>query len=88
MKEGALLYERLLRHPLATDVLECYAHFARTGHRHPGLERLIPHFAAMGAAHVVEHVPRSPRPTRPSTRPRSELPCARTAVPGARGAFS
>ncbi|MFI1335718.1 DUF6895 family protein [Streptomyces sp. NPDC020845] len=57
LKEGALLYERLLRHPLATDTIEGYAHFARAGYRHPGLERLIPHHAALGAAHVVEHVP-------------------------------
>jgi hypothetical protein len=57
LKEGALLYERLLRRPLATDALESYAHFARAGCRHPGVERLIPHLAAMGAARFVEHVP-------------------------------
>jgi hypothetical protein len=57
LKDGTLFYERLLRHPLATDVLEGYAHFARAGYRHPGVERLIPHFAAMGTAKAVEHVP-------------------------------
>ncbi|MGP4111403.1 DUF6895 family protein [Streptomyces sp. 4N509B] len=55
--EGALLYERLLRHPLTTDAVEFYVPFARSGLRHPGLERLIPHLAAAGTAQIVEHVP-------------------------------
>ncbi|MFJ4521853.1 DUF6895 family protein [Streptomyces sp. NPDC088810] len=57
LKGGALLYERMLRHPLTTDALEGYAHFVRAGYRHPGVERLIPHLAAMNTAQVVEHVP-------------------------------
>ncbi|MEV6591425.1 DUF6895 family protein [Streptomyces acidicola] len=57
MDRGTVLYERLLQHPLATDAFEGYAHFARSGYRHPGLDRLIPHHAALGAAHVIEHVP-------------------------------
>jgi hypothetical protein len=57
LREGSLLYERLLRRPLATDAVEGYAHFTRAGYRHPGMERLLPHFAATGTAMVVEHVP-------------------------------
>ncbi|MGW1290387.1 DUF6895 family protein [Streptomyces sp. NPDC001118] len=57
LKDGTLLYERLLRHPLVTHALEGYAHCARAGYRHPGVERLIGHFAATGTAAVVEHVP-------------------------------
>ncbi|GGU21959.1 hypothetical protein GCM10010244_55700 [Streptomyces coeruleorubidus] len=57
LQEGALLYDRLLRHPLLTDALEGYAHFARAGYRHPGVERLIPHLAATGIVTLVEHVP-------------------------------
>ncbi|MFF8883150.1 DUF6895 family protein [Streptomyces flaveolus] len=57
LKEGALLYERALHHPMATDVLEAYGHFARAGYRHPGLDRMIPHMAMCGAAHVPEYQP-------------------------------
>ncbi|WP_246111629.1 DUF6895 family protein [Streptomyces hawaiiensis] len=57
LKEGALLYEQLLRHPLATDAFECYGHFARAGYSHRGLERLTSHLAAAGTAQAVEHVP-------------------------------
>ncbi|MDN0193563.1 hypothetical protein [Streptomyces sp. S.PNR 29] len=57
LRDGRLLYERLLRHPLATDTLEGYAHFARAGYRHRGMERLIAHLAAMGTTGTVEHVP-------------------------------
>jgi hypothetical protein len=56
-EDGALLYERMLRRPVATDALEGYGCFARAGYRHPGVELLIPHFAAMGTAEAVEHVP-------------------------------
>lgn len=54
---GAYLYERLLRHPVNIDTLETYAHFARAGYHHPGLEKLIAHSAAMGVADIVEYVP-------------------------------
>ncbi|GGT00540.1 DUF6895 family protein [Streptomyces violaceus] len=57
LKDGTLLYERLLRQPLATDAVEGYAHFARVGYRHTGMERLITHFAATGTARTVEYVP-------------------------------
>ncbi|MCF6523968.1 hypothetical protein [Streptomyces sp. JJ36] len=56
-EHGTLLYQRMLRHPLATDALEIYAHFARSGYRHPGMERLIPHVVAAGTAHVAEQQP-------------------------------
>ncbi|WP_282792010.1 hypothetical protein [Streptomyces sp. CC224B] len=55
--DGSLLYERLLRHPLTTDAIETYAHFARSGYRFPELERLIAHTVALRSTHAVEHVP-------------------------------
>ncbi|MEU1054304.1 DUF6895 family protein [Streptomyces sp. NPDC005876] len=57
LDEGLVLYQRLLRHPLATDPVELYGHLAGAGLRHPGMERLLPHFAAVGTARIVEHVP-------------------------------
>ncbi|MFI9230071.1 DUF6895 family protein [Streptomyces rimosus] len=57
LDRGALLYERLLRHPLTTDPMETYAHFARGGYRYPQLERLLAHHVALRATHAVEHVP-------------------------------
>ncbi|MGK5640005.1 DUF6895 family protein [Streptomyces sp. URMC 126] len=57
MREGALLHERMLRHPLATDALEGYGHFARAGYRNADMERLIPHIAAMGTVRSAEHPP-------------------------------
>ncbi|ONI87683.1 hypothetical protein ALI22I_20970 [Saccharothrix sp. ALI-22-I] len=49
VREGDLLYERQLRHSVLTDPLETYAHFARSGKRHEGLEELLAHSAALGA---------------------------------------
>jgi hypothetical protein len=57
LRQGALLYERLLHHPLTTDPLESYSHFATAGYRHPGLEELIAQLAASGVAPAVECVP-------------------------------
>ncbi|WP_181794593.1 DUF6895 family protein [Streptomyces sp. WELS2] len=55
--QGALLYERLLHHPMTTDAVECYAPFAQAGYRHAGLEDLTSHLAVAGIAHIVEYVP-------------------------------
>ncbi|MFI0262457.1 DUF6895 family protein [Streptomyces sp. NPDC017056] len=55
--EGSLLYERLLRHPLKTDPIETYAHFARGGYQVPQLDRLIAHTVTLRSTHAVEHVP-------------------------------
>ncbi|MFH9657050.1 DUF6895 family protein [Streptomyces sp. NPDC017248] len=57
MRHGDLLYERLLHHPLTTDPLECYSHFAVAGYRHHGLEDLVAHLAATGVASALECVP-------------------------------
>ncbi|WP_030659502.1 DUF6895 family protein [Streptomyces rimosus] len=57
LDDGSLLYERMLRHPLATDPMETYAHFFRGGYRHPKVERLIAHTVALRSTHVVEHIP-------------------------------
>lgn len=55
VREGALLYERQLRHPLLTDPLETYAHFARVGYRHAALDELLAHCAAVDS--VAEVLP-------------------------------
>jgi hypothetical protein len=47
MRHGDLLYERQLRHSLLTDPLETYAHFVRCQYRHPRLDELLAHNAAV-----------------------------------------
>ncbi len=54
---GALLYERQLRYPLMTDPLELYAHFARSGYRHPPLEELLTQLARLRSTRAAELVP-------------------------------
>ncbi|MEU4805807.1 hypothetical protein [Actinosynnema sp. NPDC023587] len=46
LRDGDLLYERQLRHPLLTDPLETYSHHGRSGFRHEVLEEAI----ALGSA--------------------------------------
>lgn len=41
LRDGDLLYERQLRYALLTDPLETYVHHARSGLRHPALERTL-----------------------------------------------
>jgi hypothetical protein len=55
LQETALAASLILRDGAAGSAE--YAHFARVGYRHPGVERLIPHIAAMGTVKAVEHVP-------------------------------
>jgi hypothetical protein len=55
--QGDLLYERQLRHPLMSDPLETYAHFARAGYEHAGLRQLCDHLHRLRAARVAEIVP-------------------------------
>jgi hypothetical protein len=47
MRDGDLLYERQLRHPLLTDPLETYAHYSRCGLRHAALDEVIAHNSAV-----------------------------------------
>ncbi|MGI5341833.1 DUF6895 family protein [Streptomyces sp. CA-181903] len=56
-RDGDLLYARQLRHPLVTDPLEIYAHFARCGLRHTDLDRLLAHRAGLRSARGVELLP-------------------------------
>lgn len=56
-RHGDLLYERQLRHPLMSDPLETYAHFARAGYEHPGLLQLLTHLHALRAVRAAEVVP-------------------------------
>jgi hypothetical protein len=55
MRDGDLLYERQLRHPLLSDPLETYAHYVRGGHRHVDLEELLVHAATVGS--MIESMP-------------------------------
>ncbi|WP_431042761.1 DUF6895 family protein [Streptomyces sp. P1-3] len=57
LREGDMLYERQLRHQLMTDPLETYAHFARSGYRHEGMERLLRHNAGLRSVRAIEHMP-------------------------------
>ncbi|MET2716708.1 hypothetical protein ABXV03_13340 [Streptomyces harbinensis] len=57
LREGDLLYERQLRHSLLTDPLEMYAHFVRAGYRHPGMDALLRHNAALRSVRAAEVVP-------------------------------
>ncbi|MFD7702155.1 DUF6895 family protein [Streptomyces caelestis] len=56
-RKGDLLYERQLRHPLMTDPLEIYAHFARTGYRHTDLEQLLTQLHSLRSTHAAELLP-------------------------------
>ncbi|MFJ8041895.1 DUF6895 family protein [Kitasatospora sp. NPDC096147] len=57
LQGGNLLYERQLRFPQATDPLEAYAPFARSGYRHRELDGLLRSLAALRAAEAVELLP-------------------------------
>ncbi|KUJ69992.1 hypothetical protein ACZ90_06395 [Streptomyces albus subsp. albus] len=57
LRQGDMLYERQLRYLLMTDPLETYAHFARSGYRHPRLERLLRHNAGLASYRAVEIMP-------------------------------
>ncbi|QXE33368.1 MULTISPECIES: DUF6895 family protein [Streptomyces] len=54
---GAMLHERLLRYPMMSDPLETYTHFARSGYRHEGLDRLLAHTTSLRSARAVEVMP-------------------------------
>lgn len=56
-REGDMLYERLLRHPMLSDPLETYAHFAQAGYRHQPLERLLAHTTALRSVRGLEQQP-------------------------------
>ncbi|MFH8366209.1 DUF6895 family protein [Streptomyces sp. NPDC018031] len=56
-RSGDLLYERQLRHSLMTDPLEVYAHFARAGYRHEGMDRLLRHTTTLRSVRAVEMFP-------------------------------
>ncbi|MEV5643452.1 hypothetical protein AB0L67_25350 [Streptomyces flaveolus] len=57
LKEGSLLYERLLQNPMTTDALEFYAPFSLAGYRHAGMETLIAYLSDAGIGRIVEYVP-------------------------------
>lgn len=57
MRHGDLLYERQVRHQLATDPLECYAHFVPAGYRHHRLDSLLTHLTASTSWWAVEMLP-------------------------------
>ncbi|MGV9279672.1 DUF6895 family protein [Streptomyces sp. NPDC003730] len=57
MRHGDLLYERQVRHQLATDPLECYAHFVPAGYRHQRLHSLLAHLTASTSWWAVEVLP-------------------------------
>jgi hypothetical protein len=57
LRDGDLLYERQLRHPLMSDPLETYAHFARAGYRHERLVELCRHLHALRGVELAEVVP-------------------------------
>ncbi|REE99837.1 DUF6895 family protein [Thermomonospora umbrina] len=57
MREGDLLYDRQIRHTLMSDPLETYAHFVRVGYRHPRLDGLLAHNAALRSVRAIEVVP-------------------------------
>ncbi|MFE5327407.1 DUF6895 family protein [Embleya sp. NPDC056575] len=56
-QSGNFLYERQLRHPLITDPLETYAHFARAGLRHEPMDRLQEHLAELRSVQGIELMP-------------------------------
>ncbi|WP_367128753.1 hypothetical protein [Saccharothrix sp. HUAS TT1] len=55
MRDGDLLYERQLRHPLLTDPVETYMHYHRSGIRHDALDEVIAHNSAVDS--MTELVP-------------------------------
>ncbi|MBW5422960.1 hypothetical protein GKQ77_15535 [Streptomyces sp. BG9H] len=57
LRQGDLLYERQLRHPLMADPLELYAHFTRGGHRHERLDALLVHLSGLRTHQGAELVP-------------------------------
>ncbi|WP_395293504.1 DUF6895 family protein [Kitasatospora hibisci] len=57
LRGGDLLYERQLRHPLMTDPLEVYVHFARADYRHRALEELLDSLARLRAVRAMEMLP-------------------------------
>lgn len=57
LREGDVLFERQLLHPMVTDPVETYAHFVRGGHRHPGLDRLAGHLGALASNRASEMMP-------------------------------
>ncbi|MGA4863124.1 DUF6895 family protein [Streptomyces lavendulocolor] len=57
LRRGDLLYERQLRHPMMTDPMEVYAHFAAAGYRHGRLDGLLAHLAATDSYQAVEQMP-------------------------------
>ncbi|MFD0273074.1 DUF6895 family protein [Kitasatospora sp. NPDC127111] len=57
LREGDLLYERQLRHPLTSDPLEVYVHFARAGLRHRPLEGLLQSLAGVRSVQAMEVMP-------------------------------
>ncbi len=57
LREGDLLYARQLRHPMLTDPLELYAHFARAGYRHAKLDALLRHLLRLRSPRVAEVLP-------------------------------
>jgi hypothetical protein len=56
-RDGDLLYERLLRHPLMHDPLETYAPLVRSGYRHARLDRLFQHTTRLRSVRAVEQLP-------------------------------
>ncbi|MFJ2774960.1 DUF6895 family protein [Streptomyces sp. NPDC087300] len=57
LRDGDMLYERLLRYSMMTDPLEAYAPFARGGLRHQPLEKLLAHTSALRSVRAVEILP-------------------------------
>ncbi|MEK2489669.1 hypothetical protein WN990_08910 [Kitasatospora purpeofusca] len=57
LREGNLLYERLLRYPVMTDPLETYVHFARSGYRHAALEELLESLTKVRGIQAIEMMP-------------------------------
>lgn len=57
LRDGGLLYQRQLRHMLATDPLELYAQFVRAGYHHDRLHTLIGYLSGLDSVRHAEQLP-------------------------------
>ncbi|MFD5098336.1 DUF6895 family protein [Streptomyces albidochromogenes] len=54
---GTVLHAHLLSHPLADDVVQIYAPFARSGYRHPPLDQLLAHTTSLRSVRAADIPP-------------------------------
>ncbi|MBC3841286.1 hypothetical protein GXW82_16185 [Streptacidiphilus sp. 4-A2] len=54
LRAGDSLFDRQVRHPMLTDPVELYAHFARGGYRHRQLDELAAHLGSLDSFRAIE----------------------------------